>query len=797
MYVPNEYHQPSTQYENLHHQQLEQTTQHFQMPQLDGGEFGGGQQFNNKNTSKTEINQGEVPVHDNANSNNNNNNSNNHQDDNEEIIPVEMDGQTLYIRVNKSDPTKPPPHEAQQQLQQPPPHFMQPVMQQEYSPHQSFIPPPNQQFLPMYDHSQQQQPQQHQTSYPVATHPHTMHHPGTVFITQPMPPPPPPPQQPPQQQQQKHSPPQQPTHFNHEIRASPVMIPMPQQPQLPKPGTPTFHTQPQPPMHMIHQPLPQQQQQQQMFPQPTNILPNKKINQNNNSKNNNNNTGAINNNNNTNSNKNNTKTNNGQQQQSAIMYSSLPTTQTQKKQTHPSQMLFQDLPQSNNHGSSVAMARYQQQQQQQQHVKTSTPPHSHHHQQHQQYNQQQQQSSHHTHHSHQTATTRSTKQQPPPQQQQQRLSSSSQSGATMISQIHNNDRRTDSMDHDDSNAPFKPIPRNILRCGQKSSLDLSTSDSYYSESDESTHNEIYRLYHDDLHHMLQDKVLETKDSRELDTILSTNINPFPNRLRSRPEKLQAIKKNSHKLLDRERFQRLFQRFRTFNESHYMGLYKLYSNENLNTSGMLNHFHEKAAMEGSQLAHWLSGIFFLVPENELVERIRKLWKSDVLLPGLNRTFFEIIQEAIMDDQLYLLKVLIPLIKFINNQILRAPKVYLRKVEGMQSYSKSYRGSKLNLKQLQQIVPGTVYKTAMYLSTCKTMQEASKYVGSANIFIIFHIPQACKYIGSLLGKENEFVLIPPYTSVHVKRIRRVDNSIQLTVEIFAYNRGLPESQTTILL
>jgi len=152
---------------------------------------------------------------------------------------------------------------------------------------------------------------------------------------------------------------------------------------------------------------------------------------------------------------------------------------------------------------------------------------------------------------------------------------------------------------------------------------------------------------------------------------------------------------------------------------------------------------------------------------------------------------------MDDQLYLLKVLIPLIKFINNQILRAPPVYLRKVEGMQSYYKSYRGSQLNVKQLQQIVVGTVYKTAMYLSTCKTMQDASKWVGTENVYIIFHIPSNCKYIGSLLVKQEEFVLIPPYTSVRVKRIRQQDNRILLTAEIFADNRGLPESQPTILL
>ena len=46
----------------------------------------------------------------------------------QEIIPVKTGGQTLYIRVNKKDPTKPQSEDQNQQQQDfPPQAFIQPV----------------------------------------------------------------------------------------------------------------------------------------------------------------------------------------------------------------------------------------------------------------------------------------------------------------------------------------------------------------------------------------------------------------------------------------------------------------------------------------------------------------------------------------------------------------------------------------------------------------------------------------------------------------------------------------------
>lgn len=357
--------------------------------------------------------------------------------------------------------------------------------------------------------------------------------------------------------------------------------------------------------------------------------------------------------------------------------------------------------------------------------------------------------------------------------------------------------RAYSVDREDdfSDMPFRTIQRNLLSHGI-TKTSLSTEDSYYSGSDESTHHlDVYRFYHDDLHDMLRNKNLEIKTDRELDTIVVAIIHPYPDQSRTKFEKLQLIRHNSHKLLEKERFQRTFQHYRTFNESHYTNLYRLYSNENLNIRGMLKHFHTKANM-GSSLAQWFCGIFFLVNEKQICHVIRKLWTNQLPIPGLDRTFFEIIQEAIMDDQLYLLDVIIPLIKFINNQLLRAPQISLPLIQPNSSYAKAFRGSKLNLTQLRQIETGKVYKTAMYLSTCKTMKEARKFVGPNNIYVVFHMPTNCKYIGTLLGQNDEHVIIPPYTSVRVKKIRNMDKHYLLIVQLFD-NEDLPEHQTTILL
>ena len=71
-----------------------------------------------------------------------------------------------------------------------------------------------------------------------------------------------------------------------------------------------------------------------------------------------------------------------------------------------------------------------------------------------------------------------------------------------VNRVGQNERAY-SVDPDDfSDMPFRTIQRNLLSHDKKSSL--STEDSYYSGSDESTHHpDVYRFYHDDLHDMVK------------------------------------------------------------------------------------------------------------------------------------------------------------------------------------------------------------------------------------------------------------------------------------------------------